>query len=132
MKLVRNWRDGAIVIVAIAISCSLTTMCQVLADPEQESPRSVQTSSSGTIPFDPPVIYPGWPLPNDGSLKQERLRRNVPQPATRDLMFHNEDRTIFRALHPFMLREPRALSVRQGPRGKAPLAPDSKHRRAKI
>jgi hypothetical protein len=64
--------------------------------------------SAGDIPFDPPRVYPD----NSFALEQpEKLQRKLAGNPGRDLMFREEDRKIFQAMHPVYRVRPKIVEV---------------------
>ena len=112
MKQIQDWRGTVTAIASTTALCFLGLLEHPVAHSHQENPRSVNGASSSTIPFDPPVVHPGY-SPQMKAFKKQPLRGSITK--LRDLTFHEEDRKVFKALHPFLLHEPKILSAQQQP-----------------
>jgi hypothetical protein len=108
-------RAGLVGLAATTALCSLAIR-HTLADPQQREPALVQVTSSETLPFDPPVVYPGFGS-DMGVFKREPLRSQAGPSFPRNLLFRDEDRKSFKALHPFLLTRPQAYSAQDGQQG---------------
>jgi hypothetical protein len=107
-------------VVAASAVCLLGAIHQTLVAPQQDARHSVHAGSSGTIssetiPFEPRVVHPGYGSHME-AFRQESLRSQVGRSASRDLLFRDEDRKTFKALHPFLLNKPQAFPVQKSPK----------------
>ena len=90
---------------------SLAQMSREPAGAPTTAPSTAKPSAvrSNAIPFRPPTVLPGW-----GPEQQRRYSRLPLRPAPRvgrDLMFRDEDRDTFQAVHPFLLAPVEPLDV---------------------
>ncbi|MBV9867447.1 MAG: hypothetical protein JO316_19005 [Abitibacteriaceae bacterium] len=74
------------------------------------------------IPFDPPVVHPGWA--QGDTVPQQQAKPSHQIGTMRDLMFRDSDRHLFQAMHPFLLHPPKTVKVQKSPR--KPIAPQAK------
>lgn len=120
MKHTRN-RYGIALGVTGALCLGLIPLHSATAEPGLQT-GAYNWGNSQAIPFDPPVVHPGWAAGDTIPQQQARPRHQIG--TMRDLMFHDSDRKVFQAMHPFLLHPPQTVKVRKSPL--KPLAPQLK------
>ena len=100
-------------VAATSAVCLLGAMHHTLVALQQDARNAAQAGSSETIPFEPPVVHRGYGSHME-ALRQESLRSQTGRSVSRDLLFRDEDRKTFKALHPFLLTKPQAFPVHRG------------------
>jgi hypothetical protein len=85
-------------------------MHHTLLSAQQDARDVVPASSSETIPFEPPVVHRGYGSHME-TFRQEALRNQSRRSVSRDLLFRDEDRRTFKAVHPLLLTKPQVYPV---------------------
>ena len=101
--------------VATLLAASLcAASASARADQEDAPIARLRPAQSAAIPFRPPLVHRGW-----GPSQQHQFSSSSRLPGTlqpqrglaRDLMFRDEDRDVFQAVHPFLIKPEAPIEV---------------------